>query len=136
MLDGAARLGELFAEANRQGMEAMAITDHGYLFGAFDFWRQATGAGVKPIIGVEAYVTPGTARDDKTRVKWRTDESQKGDDVSGGGLYNHMTLLSYNNKGMDNLFKGSSRASLDSVFGKYPRWDRELLNEHHEGLIA
>lgn len=136
MLDGAARLGELFAEANRQDMKALAITDHGYLFGAFDFWRQATGAGVKPIIGVEAYVTPGTARDDKTRVKWRTDESQKGDDVSGGGLYNHMTLLSYNNKGMDNLFKGSSRASLDSVFGKYPRWDRELLNEHHEGIIA
>ena len=136
MLDGAARLGELFAEANRQGMEAMAITDHGYLFGAFDFWRQATGAGIKPIIGVEAYVTPGTHRTDKTRVKWRTEERQKGDDVSGGGLYNHMTLLSYNNKGMDNLFKGSSRASLDSVFGKYPRWDRELLNDHHEGLIA
>ena len=136
MLDGAARLSELFEEANRQGMEAMAITDHGYLFGAFDFWKRATDAGVKPIIGVEAYVTPGTARNDKTRVKWRTDESQKGDDVSGGGLYNHMTLLSYNNKGMDNLFKGSSRASLDSVFGKYPRWDRELLNEHSEGLIA
>ncbi len=136
MLDGAARLGELFAEANRQGMEAMAITDHGYLFGAFDFWRQATGAGIKPIIGVEAYVTPGTHRTDKTRVKWRTEERQKGDDVSGGGLYNHMTLLSYNNTGMDNLFKGSSRASLDSVFGKYPRWDRELLSDHHEGLIA
>ncbi|MEU3332454.1 DNA polymerase III subunit alpha [Glutamicibacter creatinolyticus] len=136
MLDGAARLGELFEEANRQGMEAMAITDHGYLFGAFDFWRQATGAGIKPIIGVEAYVTPGTARDDKQRVKWRTEEKQKGDDVSGGGLYTHMTLLSYNNEGMNNLFKGSSIASLDSVFGKYPRWDRELLNNHSKGLIA
>ncbi|WP_431712174.1 DNA polymerase III subunit alpha [Glutamicibacter uratoxydans] len=136
MLDGAARLGELFEEANRQGMEAMAITDHGYLFGAFDFWRQATGAGIKPIIGVEAYVTPGTARNDKERVKWRTEERQKGDDVSGGGLYTHMTLLSYNNEGMNNLFKGSSIASLDSVFGKYPRWDRDLLSTYSNGLIA
>ena len=77
MLDGAARLTELFEETNRLGMTALATTDHGYLFGAFDFWSKATAAGVKPIIGIEAYVTPGTARDDKTRVKWRTEESRK-----------------------------------------------------------
>ncbi|MEE1620277.1 DNA polymerase III subunit alpha [Zafaria sp. Z1313] len=136
MLDGAARLPELFAETDRLGMTALATTDHGYLFGAFDFWNKATQAGIKPIIGVEAYVTPGTARDDKTRVKWRSEESQKGDDVSGGGLYTHMTLLSYNNTGMNNLFRASSIASLDSVFGKYPRWDRDLLNTYSEGLIA
>ncbi|WP_344879880.1 DNA polymerase III subunit alpha [Zhihengliuella alba] len=136
MLDGAARLPELFKEADRLGMDAIATTDHGYLFGAFDFWNKARQAGIKPIIGVEAYVTPGTHRTDKQRVKWRTDESQKRDDLSGGGLYTHMTLLSYNNTGMRNLFQASSRASLDSPLGKYPRWDRELLNEYAEGLIA
>lgn len=59
MLDGAAKLGELFAETNRLEMPALAITDHGYLFGAHDFWKKAKDAGVKPIIGVEAYVAPG-----------------------------------------------------------------------------
>ncbi|WP_087874085.1 DNA polymerase III subunit alpha, partial [Arthrobacter globiformis] len=110
-------------------------TDHGYLFGAFDFWKKATDKGIRPIIGVEAYVTPGTARGDKSRVRWG-DESQRKDDVSGGGSYTHMTLLSYNNKGMRNLFRASSIASLDSVFGKWPRLDRELLNTYSEGLIA
>ena len=136
MLDGAARLGDLMSAVNAQGQTALATTDHGYLFGAFDFWKQATDAGIKPIVGVEAYVTPGTARTDKTRVKWRTDESQKGDDVSGGGAYTHMTLLSKNNTGMQNLFRASSLASLDSVFGKWPRIDRELLNTYSEGIIA
>ncbi|MBT2550076.1 MULTISPECIES: DNA polymerase III subunit alpha [Arthrobacter] len=135
MLDGAARLGELFDETERLGMPALATTDHGYLFGAFDFWRKATDKGIKPIIGVEAYVTPGTARGDKGRVRWG-DESQRKDDVSGGGSYTHMTLLSYNNVGMRNLFRASSIASLDSVFGKWPRLDRELLNTYSEGLIA
>lgn len=135
MLDGAARLGELFDETERLGMPALATTDHGYLFGAFDFWQKAQAKGIKPIIGVEAYVTPGTARTDKERVRWG-DESQRKDDVSGGGSYTHMTLLSYNNVGMRNLFRASSIASLDSVFGKWPRLDRELLNTYSEGLIA
>lgn len=135
MLDGAARLGELFEETERLGMPALATTDHGYLFGAFDFWKKATDKGIKPIIGVEAYVTPGTARGDKERVRWG-EESQRKDDVSGGGSYTHMTLLSYNNVGMRNLFRASSIASLDSVFGKWPRLDRELLNTYSEGLIA
>ncbi len=135
MLDGAARLGELFDETERLGMPALATTDHGYLFGAFDFWKRATDKGIRPIIGVEAYVTPGTARGDKSRVRWG-EESQRKDDVSGGGSYTHMTLLSYNNVGMRNLFRASSIASLDSVFGKWPRLDRELLNTYSEGLIA
>ena len=136
MLDGAARLTDLMAATNASGMSAIATTDHGYLFGAFDFWSQATAAGIKPIIGVEAYVTPGTDRRDKTRVKWRTDESQKRDDLSGGGLYTHMTLLSRNNTGMRNLFKASSHASLDSVTAKWPRIDQELLETYSDGLLA
>lgn len=135
MLDGAARLGELFDETERLGMPALATTDHGYLFGAFDFWKKATDKGIKPIIGVEAYVTPGTARGDKSRVRWG-EEHQRKDDISGGGSYTHMTLLSYNNAGMRNLFRASSIASLDAVFGKWPRLDRELLNTYSEGLIA
>jgi DNA polymerase-3 subunit alpha len=135
MLDGAARLGELFDETARLGMPALATTDHGYLFGAFDFWKKATDKGIKPIIGVEAYVTPGTARGDKSRVRWG-EEHQRKDDISGGGSYTHMTLLSYNNAGMRNLFRASSIASLDAVFGKWPRLDRELLNTYSEGLIA
>lgn len=135
MLDGAARLGELFDETERLGMPALATTDHGYLFGAFDFWKRATDKGIKPIIGVEAYVTPGTARGDKSRVRWG-EEHQRKDDISGGGSYTHMTLLSYNNAGMRNLFRASSIASLDAVFGKWPRLDRELLNTYSEGLIA
>ncbi|WP_427017181.1 DNA polymerase III subunit alpha [Pseudarthrobacter sp. P1] len=135
MLDGAARLTELFAETERLGMKSLATTDHGYLFGAFDFWSKATAAGIRPIIGVEAYVTPGTARNDKTRVRWG-EENQRKDDVSGGGAYTHMTLLSYNNQGMRNLFRASSIGSLDSVFGKYPRLDRELLQTYSPGLIA
>ncbi|MGP5397640.1 DNA polymerase III subunit alpha [Arthrobacter rhombi] len=135
MLDGAARLTDLFEETKRLGMPALATTDHGYLFGAFDFWNKATSAGIKPIIGVEAYVTPGTSRKDKTRVRWG-EAHQKRDDVSGGGAYTHMTLLSRNNEGMRNLFRASSIGSLDSVFGKWPRLDRELLEQYSSGLIA
>ncbi len=62
MLDGAARIGDLFSEAARMGMPALATTDHGYVFGAYEFWKKAQGTGVKPIIGVEAYITPGTHR--------------------------------------------------------------------------
>jgi len=135
MLDGAARLDDLFTEANRLGQTALATTDHGYLFGAYDFWRTARNYGVKPIIGVEAYVTPGTSRFDKTRVQWG-DESQGGDDVSARGAYTHMTLLARNNTGMHNLFRMSSLASLEGQFGKWPRIDRELLSTYSDGLIG
>lgn len=136
MLDGAAKLDELFTEAKRLGQESIAITDHGYLFGAFDFWNKAQRHGIKPIIGMEAYLAPGHQhRTDKTRIRWG-DPDQRRDDVSGSGAYTHMTLLSKNNTGMHNLFRMGSQASLDSVYAKWPRIDRELLNQYSEGLIA
>jgi len=135
MLDGAARLGPLFQEVERLGQTAIATTDHGYLFGAFDFWSKATAAGIKPIIGVEAYVTPGTSRFDQTRVRFGQ-QGQESDDVSARGSYTHMTLLARNNTGLHNLFRASSLASLEGQMGKWPRMDRELLETYSEGLIA
>ena len=136
MLDGAAKLDDLFAEAHRLGMDSLAITDHGYLFGAYDFWSKATAAGIRPIIGLEAYVAPGHQhRTDKEKTRWG-EPHQRGDDVSGGGAYTHMTLLSESTAGMHNLFRMSSIASLDSVYAKWPRLDRELLSQYSSGLIA
>lgn len=132
MLDGAARLKELFAETNRLGMPALAMTDHGNLFGAYDFHKQATAAGVKPIIGLEAYLTPGTDRRDRTRVRW-ADGGEN--DVSGGGAYTHMTMLAQDADGLRNLFALGSRSSLEGYFYK-PRADRELLNQYGKGIIA
>ena len=134
MLDGAARVGPLMQAVSEQGMPAIAVTDHGNMFGAYDFWKQATANGVKPIIGTEAYITPGTARGDKTRVRWGN-SSQSGDDVGGSGAYTHMTLLSENNEGMHNLFKLSSLASIEGFYFK-PRMDRELLSRYAKGIIA
>jgi DNA polymerase-3 subunit alpha len=132
MLDGAARLNDLVAETAAQGMPAVAVTDHGNMFGAFEFWKAAKAGGVKPIIGTEAYITPGTHRSDKTRVRWG---DGGGDDVSGAGSYTHMTMFAENTTGMHNLFRLSSKASLEGYYFK-PRMDRELLSEHHEGIIA
>ena len=132
MLDGAARLKDLFAETNRLGMPALAMTDHGNLFGAYDFYKQAVAAGVKPVIGSEMYLTPGTARQDRTRVRW-ADGGEN--DVSGGGAYTHMTMLAADADGLRNLFRMQSRASLEGYFYK-PRADRELLNTYGRGLIA
>ncbi len=136
MLDGAARIGDLFTRAAEMGMPALATTDHGYVFGAYEFWKKAQGTGVKPIIGVEAYVTPGTHRTDKTRVKWGDERTRPGDDVSGSGAYTHMTLLARDNVGLHNLFRMDSQASLDQVYAKWPRVDRELLDRYGQGLIA
>ena len=136
MLDGAARIGDLFQRAAEMGMPALATTDHGYVFGAYEFWKKAQGTGVKPIIGVEAYVTPGTHRTDKTRVKWGDERTSPGDDVSGSGAYTHMTLLARDNTGLHNLFRMDSQASLDQVYAKWPRVDRELLDQYGTGLIA
>lgn len=132
MLDGAARVKPLIEEAAKQGMPAVAVTDHGNVFGAFDFYKTANDAGIKPIIGTEAYITPGTHRGDKTRVKWGDGGR---DDISGAGSYTHMTLLSESTEGMHNLFRLSSRASLEGYYFK-PRMDREILSEHAKGLIA
>jgi DNA polymerase III subunit alpha len=131
MLDGAARVGDLVAEVARQQMPAIAMTDHGNVFGAFDFYKQATSVGVKPIIGIEAYVAP-ESRHEKKRVQWA---SGGDDDVSGGGAYTHMTILAENNQGLANLFRLSSLASLEGYYYK-PRMDRELLSRYADGLIA
>ncbi|CAN1502887.1 DnaE DNA polymerase III, alpha subunit [Candidatus Nanopelagicaceae bacterium] len=131
MLDGAARVGDLVDEVARQEMPAIAMTDHGNVFGAFDFYKQATKAGVKPIIGIEAYVAP-ESRFDKKRVQW-ADGGE--DDVSGGGAYTHMTILAENNQGLANLFRLSSLASLEGYYYK-PRMDRELISRYADGLIA
>ena len=134
MLDGAARIKPLMEAAAEQGMPAIAVTDHGNMFGAYDFWQQATANGLKPIIGTEAYITPGTARGDKTRVRWGA-STQSSDDVGGSGAYTHMTLLSENNEGMHNLFTLSSLASIEGFYFK-PRMDRELLSRYSKGVIA
>ena len=131
MLDGAARIGDLVTEVARQEMPAIAMTDHGNVFGAFDFYKQAVKAGVKPIIGIEAYVAP-ESRFDKKKVQWADGGD---DDVSGGGAYTHMTILAENNHGLANLFKLSSLASLEGYYYK-PRMDRELLSKYADGLIA
>ena len=131
MLDGAARVGDLMGEVARQEMPAIAMTDHGNVFGAFDFYKAAKKVGVKPIIGIEAYVAP-ESRFERKRVKW-ADGGE--DDVSGGGAYTHMTILAENNQGLGNLFRLSSLASLEGYYYK-PRMDRELLAKYSEGLIA
>jgi len=133
MLDGAARVKPLIKAAVESGMPAIAITDHGNMFGAYDFWNAATSAGIKPIIGTEAYLTPGTHRTDKTRVRWADGDSSE--DVSSGGSYTHMTLLSETTEGMHNLFRMSSLASIEGFYRK-PRMDRELLSRYGQGLIA
>ena len=131
MLDGAAKISELVAEVARQEMPAIAMTDHGNVFGAFEFHKTAKAAGIKPIIGIEAYVAP-ESRFDKRRVKWAEGGE---DDVSGGGAYTHMTLLAENNEGLSNLFKLSSLASLEGFYYK-PRMDRELLAKYAKGIIG
>src|SRR5690625_7449774 len=107
MLDGAARLDELFDEVNRVGQKAIAITDHGYLFGAFEFWSKARAAGVKPIIGVEAYLTPGTARAGRTRVQWG-ERHQSRDDGSNRGATTRLTRRSRNTAGIYELSRMST----------------------------
>ncbi|GAB3617615.1 DNA polymerase III subunit alpha [Okibacterium endophyticum] len=132
MLDGAARVKPLIDAAVEKEMPAVAVTDHGNVFGAFDFWKTATDAGIKPIIGTEAYITPGTHRSDRTRVRWGNGDR---DDVSGSGAYTHMTLLSETTEGMHNLFRMSSRASIEGYYFK-PRMDKEILSTYASGLIA
>ena len=132
MLDGAALLGPLFERTAELGMPAIAMTDHGNVHGAFGFYAKAREAGVKPIIGMEAYLTPDTHRSEKKRVQWNKGGE---DDVAGGGAFTHMTLLAETTEGMHNLFRLSSRSSLEGYYYK-PRADRELLHEYAKGLIG
>src|SRR5690348_17250571 len=134
MLDGAARLKDLFAEVKTQGMTHVAMTDHGNMYGAAEFHRQAKDAGITPVIGIEAYVAP-EARSNSNRVLWGQPH-QKKDDVSAGGAYLHKTIWAQNKQGLHNLFKLSSRSYAEGWLVKWPRMDKEILAEHSAGLMA
>ena len=142
MLDGAAKISPLISEVTRLGMPAVAITDHGNVFGAYEFNAAAKKVGVKPIIGIEAYVAPAS-RYHKQAVFWgdrsqrrSNDETGEGGDVSGSGSYTHMTMWAADADGLRNLFRLSSRAWLEGFYRLWPRMDNELLAEHGAGIIA
>ncbi|GAA4805902.1 DNA polymerase III subunit alpha [Nocardioides caeni] len=137
MLDGASLLDGLFTRTRDLGMTSIAMTDHGNLHGAYDFYSKAKKYDVKPIIGIEAYVTPGTPRGERRRVRWGKGDlaEEGGDDVAGGGAYTHMTMWAESTEGMHNLFRLSSRSSLEGYYFK-PRMDKEILAEHSKGLIV
>ena len=132
MLDGAARLKDMVARSEELGMTALGVTDHGNMFGAYEFYKSAKNSPVKPIIGLEAYLTPKTHRSERKRVQWG---DGTGDDVSAKGAYTHMTIWAEDTAGMHNLFRLSSMSSLEGFFYK-PRADRELLHRYAKGLIA
>ncbi|HUN30645.1 MAG TPA: DNA polymerase III subunit alpha, partial [Trebonia sp.] len=134
MLDGAARLKELFKEVKNHGMTHVAMTDHGNMFGAAEFHRQAKDNGITPVIGIEAYVAPESRRN-RSRILWGQPH-QKSDDVSASGSYLHKTIWARNNEGLHNLFKLTSRAYAEGWMGKYARMDKEILAEHAAGLMA
>lgn len=134
MLDGMAKVDMLAEEVVRQGMPAVGITDHGNMYGSDAFYRRMTSAGVKPIIGIEAYLAP-ESRFNKNRVRWG-EPHQKSDDVSASGAYLHQTMLAENATGLKNLFYLSSMASYEGQLGKWPRMDAELIAERSEGIIA
>ncbi len=140
MLDGASLLDGLFTRVNDLGMTSIAMTDHGNLHGAYDFYSKAKKYGVKPIIGIEAYITPGTPRGERRRVRWGQSNGpdaaeEGGNDVAGGGAYTHMTMWAESTEGMHNLFRLSSRSSLEGYYFK-PRMDKEILAEHSKGIIV
>ncbi len=123
LLDGANKLPDLVRHVKATGMQAIAVTDHGNLFGAVQFMREAKAAGIKPIVGIEAYVAPGK----------RTDRSTNG---SGDEKFAyHLTLLAKNGTGFRNLLRLSSRSYLEGYYYK-PRIDKDLLAQHSEGLIC
>ncbi|MHB1613404.1 MAG: DNA polymerase III subunit alpha [Actinomycetes bacterium] len=137
MLDGAARVADLVREAAAMGSPALAITDHGNVYGAFDFYQQAKAAGIVPIIGMEGYVAPGS-RFDRRRVGLGSPGSGStgaGGEENPGEMYTHITLWAETTAGMHNLFRLSSLASLEGYYYK-PRMDRELLSRYATGIIA
>ena len=135
LLDGASKIPDLAKRAAELGMPAVGITDHGNMHGAYEMYTNCVANGVKPIIGIEAYVTPETARQDKSRVHWGT-EAQRRDDVSGGGLITHLTMWAENDEGLVNLIKASSVANLEGRVMRYPRMDKEVLATYSKGVIA
>lgn len=123
LLDGSAKIGELVARAKELGMDSLAITDHGVMFGVIDFYRAARAAGIKPIIGCEVYVAPGS--------RFVKEGGKAGED----DRYYHLVLLAENDQGYHNLMKIVSRGFIDGFYYK-PRVDYEVLEEFHEGIIA
>ncbi len=134
LLDGAARLKDMFDACNEMGMTHIAMSDHGNLHGAYDFFHTAKKAGVTPIIGIEAYVAPESRRN-KRKIQWGQPH-QKRDDVSGSGGYTHKTIWAANKTGLHNLFKLSSDAYAEGWLQKWPRMDKETISQWSEGLIA
>ncbi|HTL17617.1 MAG TPA: DNA polymerase III subunit alpha, partial [Patescibacteria group bacterium] len=122
LLDGACRLDRLMDRAHALKFPAIAVTDHGVLYGAVDFYQAAREKGIKPIVGCEVYVAPGSRLEKK---------------ASSGGrdVYNHLVLLAKDEIGYKNLIKLATAAHLEGYYYK-PRIDKELLAAHHEGLIA
>ena len=121
LLDGACRLGDLMDAVVEDDMKAVAITDHGTMYGVIDFYQRARKRGIKPIIGCEVYVAPGSRHDRKTDGRRST--------------ANHLVLLATNDLGYHNLIKLVSLAHLEGFYYK-PRIDREILRQYHKGLIA
>ncbi|MFZ9674400.1 MAG: DNA polymerase III subunit alpha [Ilumatobacteraceae bacterium] len=133
MLDGAAKLDELVAKAVEDGQPALGMTDHGNMYGVLDFYKECRSQGVKPIIGTEAYLAYETRFERPTRRGLMDDSG--GETEGGRKLYYHLTLLAENNTGYRNLIKLSSLAFLEGYYYQ-PRMDWELLERHHDGLIA
>lgn len=121
LLDGSSKIKELVAKTKELGMDSIAITDHGVMYGVIDFYKAAKAAGIKPIIGCEIYVAPGSRFDRET--------------VRGEGRYYHMVLLAENNIGYHNLMKIVSKGFIEGFYYK-PRVDYEVLEQYHEGIIA
>ena len=121
LLDGSSKIKEITARAKELGMNSLAITDHGVMYGAIDFYRAANANGIKPIIGCEVYVAPGSRF---------TKEAGESED-----RYYHLVLLAENNKGYSNLSKIVSKGFVDGFYYK-PRVDYEVLQEFHEGIIC
>src|SRR5918999_918786 len=122
LLDGASEIGTLVKRAKELGMNGLALTDHGNLHGALEFYKQAKDVGINPIIGYEAYIAPGS-------------RFEKKDAANSKEASYHLTLLAQNRTGFKNLIKLASAASLEGFYYK-PRIDKELLAAHHEGLIC
>lgn len=128
LLDGSSKISEIVQQAKKLGMDSLAITDHGVMYGVIDFYRAAREAGINPVIGCEVYVAPGSRFDRETgthREDGRENESR----------YHHLVLLAENNKGYANLTKIVSRGFTEGFYYK-PRVDYEVLEEFHEGIIA
>lgn len=137
-LDGAAKVENLVKAAKKAGHTALALTDHGSMSGAIEFWKACNAEGIKPIIGIEAYLAPGLDENAHTRRAKDEDGKDRIDPKTGRKQsfdYNHFTLLAKNFTGLKNLYKLSSEASINGFYYR-PRMSWSLLKERHEGIIA